>query len=1051
MPKCRVVDPAFTWGDDRPPRVPWHETVIYELHVRGLHDAASRRPASAARHLRRPRRRRRSIEHLRAARRHRRRADAGPPFRRRPPPGREGARPTTGATTRSASSRPSRATRRDRPRRASSRRWCKTLHAAGHRGDPRRRLQPHRRGQPPRADAVASAASTTPSYYRLQPDNPRYYIDFTGCGNTLNMRHPRVLQLIMDSLRYWVLEMHVDGFRFDLASALARELHEVDRLGAFFDIIHQDPVLSRVKLIAEPWDLGEGGYQVGNFPAGWAEWNDRYRDTMRAFWKGDGGLIGEFAQRLTGSSDLYGHSGRRPHASINFVTAHDGFTLHDLVSYNDKHNEANGEDNRDGHDDNLSWNCGVEGDDRRPGDPRAARAPEAQPAGDAAAVAGRADAARRRRDRAHPARQQQRVLPGQRDLAGSTGSSTRRGPRSRASSRARVIGLLKAHPVFRRRRFFQGRPIRGSDGEGPAVAHAGRTRDERRRVVARPRPLPRRLPVGQRDHRDRRARAAAARRQLPAAGQRPPRRRSRSCCRRRAARRGGSPCSTRSCRTRSPRPDVRRAGAVSAAGPLAGAARASRPRCPPRERTPRAVKRRHAMPFGAELRADGATRFRLWAPAARRVDLALTAAAGRADLPMTPRTRRLARAGRARTRAPAAATRFASTTASWCPIPRRAAIPTTSTARAWSSTRRPSTGRTATGAAGRWEEAVIYELHVGTFTPEGTFAGVESRLDHLAELGVTAIELMPVAEFPGRAQLGLRRRAAVRARRGVRRARRPEAAGPGRARARAHGAARRRLQPLRPAGQLSLPPTRRASSPDATDAVGRRHRLRRRRRRPVRDFFIHNALYWIEEFHVDGLRLDAVHAIFDDVAARHPRGARDGGARGSRARSATSTWCWRTTATRRAASARRAPRATTRSGTTTCTTRSTCSSTGERDGYYARLRRRRRSRSWGAASPRASPTRATPRRTRGGAPRGEPSAHLPPSCFVPFLQNHDQIGNRAFGDRLASLAPPQALRAAVDDPAARAAAAAAVHGRGVGRARRRSRSSATSPACWPRR
>ena len=199
------------------------------------------------------------------------------------------------------------------------------------------------------------------------PDDPRYHMDFTGCGNTLNMRHPRVLQLIMDSLRYWVLEMHVDGFRFDLASALARELHEVDRLSAFFDIIHQDPIISQVKLIAEPWDLGEGGYQVGNFPVGWTEWNGIYRDTVRAYWKGDGGHIGEIAHRLTGSSDLYEKSGRRPYASINFVTCHDGFTLQDLVSYNHKHNEANLEDNRDGSDHNLSWNCGVEGPTDDPG------------------------------------------------------------------------------------------------------------------------------------------------------------------------------------------------------------------------------------------------------------------------------------------------------------------------------------------------------------------------------------------------------------------------------------------------------------------------------------------------------------------------------------------------------------------------------------------------------------------------------------------------------------------------------------------------------------
>src|SRR5262249_38516627 len=205
------------------------------------------------------------------------------------------------------------------------------------------------------------------SYYRLVPDNLRYYMDFTGCGNTFNMQSAQVLQLIMDSLRYWVLEMHVDGFRFDLASALARELFAVDRLAAFFDIIHQDPVLSRVKLIAEPWDLGQGGYQVGNFPALWTEWNGKYRDTVRRFWRGDGRTVSELATRLSGSNHLYAHSGRRPYASINFVTAHDGFTLRDLVSYNEKHNEANLEENRDGENNNLSWNCGMEGPTDDPG------------------------------------------------------------------------------------------------------------------------------------------------------------------------------------------------------------------------------------------------------------------------------------------------------------------------------------------------------------------------------------------------------------------------------------------------------------------------------------------------------------------------------------------------------------------------------------------------------------------------------------------------------------------------------------------------------------
>ena len=198
------------------------------------------------------------------------------------------------------------------------------------------------------------------AYYRLVPDDLRHYMDYTGTGNTLNVMHPSVLRLIMDSLRYWVIDCHVDGFRFDLASALARELYDVDRLSAFFDVIHQDPVLSQVKLIAEPWDVGPGGYQVGNFPVLWSEWNGIYRDTMRDFWRGEA-HVGEFAQRLTGSSDLYQDDGRHPFASINFITAHDGFPLADLVSYNEKHNEANKEDNRDGTDDNRSWNCGVEG------------------------------------------------------------------------------------------------------------------------------------------------------------------------------------------------------------------------------------------------------------------------------------------------------------------------------------------------------------------------------------------------------------------------------------------------------------------------------------------------------------------------------------------------------------------------------------------------------------------------------------------------------------------------------------------------------------------
>ncbi|HXS27577.1 MAG TPA: glycogen debranching protein GlgX [Steroidobacteraceae bacterium] len=357
MPKCRVIDPAFTWGDDRPPRTPWHDTVIYELHVRGF----------TLRHPQVPPRLRGTYEALATA-------------------------PVIDHLLRlgvtAVELMPIHAFINDRHLldRGLTNYWgyntigffapearysatgqvnelktaVKALHSAGievildvvynHTAEGNH-LGP----------TLSFRGADNATYYRLKPDEPRYYMDFTGTGNTLNLQHPRVLQLIMDSLRYWATEMHVDGFRFDLASALARELFDVDRLGSFFDTISQDPVLSQVKLIAEPWDVGQGGYQVGNFPPGWNEWNDKYRDSMRSYWKGDGGLIGEFARRFSGSADLYEAGGRKPHASINFITAHDGFTLEDLVSYNDKHNEPNGEENHDGTDNNRSWNCGAEG------------------------------------------------------------------------------------------------------------------------------------------------------------------------------------------------------------------------------------------------------------------------------------------------------------------------------------------------------------------------------------------------------------------------------------------------------------------------------------------------------------------------------------------------------------------------------------------------------------------------------------------------------------------------------------------------------------------
>jgi glycogen operon protein len=360
-PLAAVVDHAFEWGTDRPPRTPWHTTVIYEAHVKGLtaqHPGVPAPLRGTYTALTQPS----VISHLQQlgvtavellpVHQH---VDERHLVER-------GLSNYWGYNTlcffapdlRFATSRSPLDVVRE------FKMMVRALHAAG--------IEVildvvynHTAEGSHLGPTLSMRGIDNRAYYRLSPDDSRYYMDFTGCGNTLNAQHPRMLQLIMDSLRYWVLEMHVDGFRFDLASALARELYEVNRLGAFFDIIHQDPVISQVKLIAEPWDVGPGGYQVGNFPVLWTEWNARYRDAVRRFWRGDGGAVSELATRLAGSSDLYEHSGRRPYASINFVTSHDGFTLHDLVSYNDKHNEANGEGNRDGDDNNLSWNCGAEG------------------------------------------------------------------------------------------------------------------------------------------------------------------------------------------------------------------------------------------------------------------------------------------------------------------------------------------------------------------------------------------------------------------------------------------------------------------------------------------------------------------------------------------------------------------------------------------------------------------------------------------------------------------------------------------------------------------
>jgi isoamylase len=457
VPRGVVTAPYFEWGHDRPPNTPWQDTVIYETHVKGL----TMRHPDVPEHLRgtysglaHPS----VIEHL---------LELGVTavellpvhqFVNESHLDEQGLTNYWGynsvgyfAPHRDYASVPG---ERVVPE---FKHMVRTLHEAGievildvvynHTAEGNH-LGP----------TLSLKGFDNPGYYRLMDDDPSRYMDYTGTGNSMNMRTPHVLQLIMDSLRYWVIEMHVDGFRFDLAATLARELHDVDRLSTFFEVIQQDPVISQTKLIAEPWDIGEGGYQVGNFPPLWSEWNGKYRDTVRDFWRGADATMPEFASRFTGSSDLYASDRRRPNASINFVTAHDGFTLRDLVSYEHKHNEANLEDNQDGTDDNRSWNCGVEGETDDP-EVLALRA-----------------------------RQQRNLLTtlilsqGVPMLLGGDEMGRTQGGNNNAYAQdneiswfdwedideqlltfsQQLIALRAEHPLFRRRRFFEGRHVRGN-------------------------------------------------------------------------------------------------------------------------------------------------------------------------------------------------------------------------------------------------------------------------------------------------------------------------------------------------------------------------------------------------------------------------------------------------------------------------------------------------------------------------------------------------------------------------------------------------------------
>jgi glycogen operon protein len=458
MPKSVVIDQAFDWADDARPRISWHRTIVYETHVKGFtkrHPGIPEEIRGTYAALSHPV----TIEHL------------------------------TSLGVTAVELLPVHQFVQDSVLQDKGLRnyWGynsigylaphNEYASCGTRGQQvqefKRMVQAmHRAGIEVILDVVYNHTAEgnhlgpvlsfkgidNTAYYRTVADNRRYYMDYTGTGNTLNMRHPHVLQLIMDSLRYWVLDMHVDGFRFDLAATLARELHDVDRLSSFFDLIQQDPVVSQVKLIAEPWDVGEGGYQVGNFPPLWSEWNGKYRDCVRDFWRGTEQTLAELGSRFTGSSDLYQGTARRPHASINFITAHDGFTLRDLVSYNEKHNEANGEENRDGESHNRSWNCGAEG-------------PTDDPA---------VNALRNRQLRNFLATlflsQGVPMLCGGDEIGRTQGGNNNaycqdneiswydweHADQALLGFTRDLIRLRNDHPVFRRRRWFQGRPIRGT-------------------------------------------------------------------------------------------------------------------------------------------------------------------------------------------------------------------------------------------------------------------------------------------------------------------------------------------------------------------------------------------------------------------------------------------------------------------------------------------------------------------------------------------------------------------------------------------------------------
>jgi len=1015
MPKCQVIDPAFTWGDDRPPRTPWQDTVIYELHVKGFtmqHPAIPPQLRGTYAGLASPA----VVEYLQwlgvtavellpvhAFVDDRHLLD-------------QGLRNYWGYSTMGFFT-PSRRYSASGPVHE-FKSMVKALHSAG--------IEVlldvvfnHTAEGNQMGPTLSFRGVDNASYYRLVPDNPRYYMDYTGCGNSLDTTHPRVLQLVLDCLRYWVLDMHVDGFRFDLATTLTRGQNGVEQQGAFMNAIRQDPVLSQVKLIAEPWDLGEDGYQVGRFPPGWSEWNDRYRDGMRDFWRGQDNMLGELASRLAGSSDLYQDSGRRPYASLNFITAHDGFTLRDLVSYNDKHNEANGEDNRDGHSHNRSWNCGVEGPTDDP-DIQALRVRQQRnflatlllSQGVPMLLAG---------DELNRTQQGNNNTYCQDNSLNWINWELDDGSRALLHFAQQLIGLRKHHCIFRRRRFFQGQWIGEREIKDITwLAPSGEEMNEHLWGKPGARCMGMYLAGHALEQQDAHghwlmdddfllllnADEAATPFVLPGHAGDSEYIRVLDTSEPEAPERPASipyllQGRTLALLTRRRRID---GSPPSPARPTPGLAQ------PPETN---AMHRYHAMPFGAELFIDGRVRFRLWAPGAAAVELCLEKDQEHI-LPMTALgdgwyelLTEQARVGDLY--------RFRIDGELKVPDPASRYNPQDIHGPSQVLDPRAFHWQDGDWNGQPWENVVVYELHVGAFTPAGGFAALKNRLDYLAGLGVTAIELMPVADFPGRRNWGYDGVLPFA----------PDASygHPDELKDLIQTAHSKGLMVFLDVVYNHFGPegnylyvyardqffTERHHTPwgaainfDGPDS------------RNVRDFFIHNALYWLEEFHFDGLRLDAVHAIMDDstpdILEELAQAVRQGPGQHRQIHLILENDLNR--ARYLARDNVGAP----------CHYHAQWNDdihhvlhsllTHETDGYYVDYAERP---VWqlGRCLSEGFAYQNDPSPFRQGEARGEPSRHLPGTAFVNFIQNHDQVGNRAFGERISMLAEAQPLRAAI--------------------------------------